>query len=262
MEVIRKFGLTFLLCIVYALDAAHIIFDLGGVLINPDKTAVAMKAGPIRLGLYALTHRQSPRTALYNILDSVEPDTTSIVKTYDENGEPLPGLMCDLLRGIPSKRILERIQEKITTNHALWPLATAIFEPKFMASAQLIVENGKKFVEECIEQGHNVYILSNWDSESFTYLCQQYPEFFGLFSGIVISGDCRLLKPDAHIYTHFLLEYELDPNKCFFIDNQIENVTAAANIGVSGTVVTTKRGAPDFDKVRADLTVWLRGKLP
>lgn len=241
---------------------SNIIFDLGGVLLVPNKSAMAMKAGPLSLAGYALSHMENPRTAFYNILNTIDPYTHTTVKPYDENGTKLPEIMCDWLKGVPSKKILGAIEQAMTTSHTLWPLATAIFEPKFMASAQQLVKNGKKFVQECIEQGHCVYILSNWDAESFTYLQEKYPEFFGLFSGIIISGDCKLLKPDPSIFKHLLFTYNLDEKTCFFIDNQIENVTAASTIGISGSVVENDwRGRPDFKKVRTDLHAWIKQQL-
>lgn len=251
-----KLNLFFLSMIPAGLLPANIIFDLGGVLLEPNKTAVAMKAGPLSLGFYAIAHMANPRTSLFNILNEIDPYTESVITTYDETGKPLPGIMCDWLRGIPSKKILGKIEEKMTTKHALWPLVNAIFEPQSMASTELIIESGKKFVQECIEQGHCVYILSNWDAESFTYMQQQYPDFFGLFSGIVISGDCGLLKPDPNIYRHLLRQYQLDPRECFFIDNQVENIAAAATVGIQGGLVQNAKGRPDFDQVRKDINDW------
>jgi FMN phosphatase YigB (HAD superfamily) len=251
-----KVTLLFLSILPAILFPGNIIFDLGGVLIEPSKTAVTMKAGPLTLGFYALAHMENPRTSLYNILNEIDPYTESAITTYDENGTPLPGIMCDWLKGITSKKILSKIEERMSKKHALWPLANTIFEPQSMASTEHIIESGKAFVQECIEQGHCVYILSNWDAESFTYMQQQYPDFFGLFSGIVISGDCGLLKPDPNIYRHFLMQYQLDPKECFFIDNQVENVTAAATIGIKGSFVRTLKGAPDFYQIRRDLNAW------
>ena len=258
MNYMNRGCISLISCLMFFLGAtlypANIIFDLGGVLIMPNKSAVAMKAGPLSLGLYAISHMENPRKAFFNILDDIEPYTNTEIKAYDENGVEIPGIMCDWLKGIPSTKILGKIEDEMTSRHALWPLAKAIFEPKAMASAQLIIKKGQKFVQECIEQGHYVYILSNWDPESFTYLQQQYPEFFSLFSGIVISGDCGLLKPDPAIFKHLLREFKLDPKNCFFIDNQQENITAALTVGISGSLVDAK---PDFNKIREDLSAWL-----
>lgn len=265
MNCIRRVSILFFslaLLMESKIFTANIIFDLGGVLFLPNKSAVAMKAGPLTLGWYALSHMENPRTAFFNILDAIEPYTDTNTKPYDETGIQLPGIMCDWLKGIPSKKILGKIKKEITTTHSLWSLASAIFEPQCMAATQNLIDSGKQFVQECIEQGHCVYILSNWDPESFTYLQEQYPEFFSLFSGIVISGDCGLLKPDPAIFMHLLLEYKLDPKSCFFIDNQEENVTAAYTVGIRGSVLQENwRGKPDFAHVRIDLTSWIKQQL-
>lgn len=258
---IRIFFLSLAILLTPTLFSANIIFDLGGVLLEPNKTAIVMKAGPLSLAWYSISHLENPRTAFFNILSEIDSYTepNNDIQTLDENGVPIPKIMCDWLKGIPSKKILGKIKKTMSTEHSLWPLATAIFDPQSMASTQKIIESGKKFVEECIEQGHCVYIISNWDLESFTFMQEQYPEFFCLFSGIVISGDCGLLKPDPEIYKHFLLEYKLDPKTCFFIDNQPENVLAAGKLGITGSVVQTKlSGNPDFKKVQKELRNWDR----
>lgn len=261
MNIFQKTILVLLTIAFKPICPAHIIFDLGGVLVEPNKMAVARKAGIFNLILYALSHMENPRTSLYNILNTLEPFTKSTITTYDENQMPLPGIMCDWLRGIPSKKILDKIEEAMIKNPVLWSLSQAIFEPHNMAKTQRIIQIGQKFVEECIENGHDVYILSNWDPESFSILEKQYPEFFRLFSGIVISGDCGVLKPHPFIYAHLLTEFNLDPKECFFLDNQIENVVAAEALGISGALVKTKKGKPDFNQIRNSLTQWIKEQL-
>lgn len=239
------------------MGAAHIIFDLGGVLLNPNKSAVAHKAGLLKLAFFALSTMENPRSTFFNILSEINPYSDTDIIPCDETGAQLPGIMCDWLKGIPSKKILKKIEQKLTTAHPLWDLANAIFEPKSMADTQKLIKEGQMFVQECIAQGHCVYVLSNWDAESFTHLYMKYPEFFSLFSGIVISGDCGLLKPDPKIYQHLLLEYGIHASECFFIDNQPENIYGASQTGIAGSVLNLKKGKPDFDSVRTDLYTWL-----
>jgi HAD superfamily hydrolase (TIGR01509 family) len=239
------------------IGAAHMIFDLGGVLFNTNKSAVTHKAGLLKLAFFALSTMSNPvqHFLLYWAKLTLIPKTEII--PCDETGQQLPEIMCDWLKGIPSKKILAKIEQKLTTAHPLWDLANAIFEPKSMAETQELIKEGTMFVQECIAQGHCVYILSNWDAESFTHIYMKYPEFFSLFSGIVISGDCGLLKPDPKIYQHLLLEYGLDASECFFIDNQPENIYGALQTGIAGSVLNLKKGKPDFDSVRCDLDTWI-----
>jgi HAD superfamily hydrolase (TIGR01509 family) len=247
-----------LLCILtFNLRTAHIIFDLGGVLLKPNKSAIKHKAGFLNLAFYALSTMENPRTALFNTLQEITPYSDTEIIPLDETGTELPGLMCDWLKGIPSKKIRAKIEQKITKSHLLWPLVNTIFEPRSMADTQELIEEGTQFVQECIAQGHCVYILSNWDAESFTYVYMKYPEFFSLFSGIVISGDCGLLKPDPKIYLHFMVEYGIEPSSCFFIDNQPENIQGASQVGIAGYVLRLKKGKPDFDSIRTNLQAWV-----
>lgn len=240
------------------LSPANIIFDLGGVLMETSKLKTVSHSGLLTLPLYALRTMQNPRTKLFDILDTIDPITRTWIKPYDELGNPLPDIMCDWLKGVPSSIILSRIQTVIDKSHPLWALSQAIFDPEQMAKTQYIISAGKKFVEECIEQGHCLYILSNWDPESFALLRQRFPDFFGLFSGIIISGDCGILKPDPAIYQYLLKEFSLDPKTCFFIDNQQENVVAANCAGIHGYLVKKNwSGRPHFKKVGKVLTHWL-----
>ena len=146
------------------------------------------------------------RTALFDFLNNVELFTNTPIKPCDELGHELPGIMCDWLKGSPSDEILKQIKKSAHINRPLWQLAQAIFNPETMAQSQTLIPEGQEMVERCIKNGHKVYILSNWDGESFGQIQERYPEFFDKFSGIILSGECGLLKPDPAIYKHLLDE--------------------------------------------------------
>lgn len=237
----------------------NIIFDLGGVLLRTDKLVTAKKAGLLSLPIYSLTHFKNPRTALFEMLNSIEPFTVTTIKPCDETGRELPGIMCDWLKGIPSEDILKRIE--YSNNKQLKPLlrlAKAVFDPETMANSHSIIPACKELIDQCVKQGHKVYILSNWDAQSFGKIQQRYSAFFDQFSGIVLSGECGLLKPDPAIYMYLINEYKLDPSACFFIDNQQENITGAQISGIKGCLLTSSwSGKLNFEKIQEELTTWL-----
>lgn len=236
----------------------NIIFDLGGVLLRTNKMVTAQKAGILSLPFYAIFHFKNPRKALFELLNSIEPYTTTTIKPRDEHDNELPDIMCDWLKGIPSHSILKKIRPYAHKVKPLWKLAKAIFDPYTMASSHALIASAQEFVEKCIKQGHSVYILSNWDAESFEYIQRRHKKFFAQFSGIVLSGECGLLKPDPAIYNYMLDTYNLDPATCFFIDNQHENITGAQNVGINSALVTTTWASkPDFTKVEQQLNAWL-----
>lgn len=70
-------------------------------------------------------------------------------------------------------------------------------------------------------------------NECFVYLNQQY-DFWNKFKGIVVSGDIKLIKPDPKIYTYTLDKFKLAPKETIFIDDMLENITAARKIGIFG----------------------------
>lgn len=79
--------------------------------------------------------------------------------------------------------------------------------------------------------GHRLYCLSNMPSLSMEHLERVY-DFWGLFSGKVISSRVGYCKPEPAIYEHLLATYELDPARTIFIDDVEANVVAAATFGI------------------------------
>lgn len=77
---------------------------------------------------------------------------------------------------------------------------------------------------------YKLFGLTNWSTETLPIARQRF-SFFDLFAGIVISGEEKMVKPDSKIY-HLLLErYSLDANHSLFIDDSIENVQTALQMG-------------------------------
>ena len=237
---------------------AHIFFDLGGVLLEPD-IATIIRHDPLNLIYCFLRHGGNPRKALFAKLATVEPFMDYPITIFDEQGNEVPPIFRDFLAGLSADQILTRISLEWSKSDSLYKMARLIFDPTIFAKSQKFIAPGVRFVEECIEQGHCVYILSNWDAESFTFLQDLYPEFFGLFSGIIISGDCHLLKPDPAIYTYAIKKFELDPRDCIFIDNQEENILAATNAtGMHGILCPPRmNNKPNFAYVHQQFNQWI-----
>ena len=78
--------------------------------------------------------------------------------------------------------------------------------------------------------GVPLYALSNWSSETFAMTRDRFP-FLDWFDGIVISGDVGAVKPDRRMFETLLERFAIDPRHCVFIDDQPDNVEAAALLG-------------------------------
>jgi putative hydrolase of the HAD superfamily len=81
------------------------------------------------------------------------------------------------------------------------------------------------------KRGVPLYCLSNMSSATFQYLRQRYP-FWGLFRGIVISGDIKLMKPEREIFDYLLGKYGLVASETVFVDDHAANIEAARSLGL------------------------------
>lgn len=80
--------------------------------------------------------------------------------------------------------------------------------------------------------GYGVYLLTN-AGPSFRRYCERIPAWEH-FSGVVVSCEEHLLKPDARIYQLLCERYGLDPATCLFVDDVEVNVEGAVRAGMQG----------------------------
>ena len=84
---------------------------------------------------------------------------------------------------------------------------------------------------------YKLFVLSNFHYPAFDYIFKNW-EFFKYFDGKVVSGHCKLLKPEKKIYELLCLTYSLKPNECVFIDDTKVNIEAAEEFGINGIHLT------------------------
>ena len=84
---------------------------------------------------------------------------------------------------------------------------------------------------------YKLFVLSNFHYPAFDYIFKNW-EFFKYFDGKVVSGHCKLLKPEKKIYELLCLTYSLKPNECVFIDDTKVNIESAEKFGIRGIHLT------------------------
>jgi epoxide hydrolase-like predicted phosphatase len=97
-----------------------------------------------------------------------------------------------------------------------------LFEPS-KKTLDVIRELGKKF---------KLYLLSNsceWSEESY-----KFHGVNSLFEKEFFSHKVGLAKPDIKIYELAIKDIGLKPEEIIFIDDKLDNVTAANNAGLNG----------------------------
>ena len=259
MKTINRSFLTLILHLLIhtqAYSGPAIIFDLNGVLFTTNTRAALWHLGPAKIAHYQLVYGKNPlrlKAKLYEILNALiaNNDTTTIL---DDAAIPMPKLMQQWLIGTTDgQSIIEDINRYIEQQDTLHPnslgndlvrnLAQIIFDPATFVATRSVIWDGIYFALECKQAGYQIYILSNWDADSFTLLYAQYKDIFDHFDGIMISGTQQTMKPLPTIFHKLLHLYDLTPADCIFIDDQQENIDTAASLGIK-TVLCPTTGYP------------------
>lgn len=92
------------------------------------------------------------------------------------------------------------------------------------------IEENVKLVPKLKQKGFKLYILSNFSEKNFELVYNKY-DFFKLFDGMVISSHVKLAKPQKEIYLELIKKYSLKPEENIFVDDKLENVSAAQRLG-------------------------------
>lgn len=90
-----------------------------------------------------------------------------------------------------------------------------------------------KIIQDLKKNNYRLIALTNWSAETFPIAIKKY-KFLELFEGIVVSGEIKMLKPFKEIYDYTIEKYNLDPKKCVFIDDRLDNVEGGVICGING----------------------------
>ncbi|MEO5563584.1 MAG: HAD family phosphatase [Chitinophagaceae bacterium] len=79
---------------------------------------------------------------------------------------------------------------------------------------------------------YKIYALTNWQAGLFDIALVRY-NFLHWFDGRVVSGEEKMRKPFPEFYQRLLDRYHVDPKKALFIDDNLRNVKAAQELGIT-----------------------------
>lgn len=92
------------------------------------------------------------------------------------------------------------------------------------------IEENVRLIPKLKQKSFKLYILSNFSEKNFELVYSKY-DFFKLFDGMVISSHVKLAKPQKEIYLELIRRYSLKPEESIFVDDKLENVSAARSLG-------------------------------
>ncbi|MBL8103544.1 MAG: HAD-IA family hydrolase, partial [Anaerolineales bacterium] len=78
--------------------------------------------------------------------------------------------------------------------------------------------------------GWPLYLLSNFSAEKFDIVKQRY-DFLKLFDDMIVSGEHKLVKPNADIFAFTLNRIQRKASECLFIDDSLPNIRTANKMG-------------------------------
>jgi len=130
--------------------------------------------------------------------------------------------------------------------------AAAELSEKFPEYAALIAAWGERFgetitdpvpgvheiVAELDEKGVPLYAITNFSADFWKPFHEKEHVFFAHFRDIIVSGEVKLLKPDAAIYYLALDRFRLRPDEALFIDDRRMNVFGAEAVGMKAHLFT------------------------
>lgn len=192
-----------------------VVFDLGGVLIDWDPRHLYRK--------------------LFDDPDALERFLANVV-TAEWNER------------LDAGRSLAEATAELSTRHPeLAPQIRAWRERWIETIAGPIAETAR-VLHELAERGTHLVALTNWSAETFP-LVRHDPayDFFARFERIYVSGELRLIKPDAVIFAHVEDDLGRRGDALYFIDDNPRNIAAASARGWRTHRFT------DPDSLRADL---------
>jgi putative hydrolase of the HAD superfamily len=270
---LKKFILSSALCLNLATEAKVILWDLGGVLFEPDKIGVALEVGLQNFISHVFWDLRSPteiQAKIFDVISHLEFDEHARTDVAgSSHGLALPPIMCRWQAGtITGKEIIARAQSVINKLYRydyfdskvqkdlISKCIQAMFDPEILARNIYPAEEGIKLLQESYrmktEQGapvHRQFVFSNWDHLSFNLCKKQHGSIFRYFEAIVISGHIKRIKPNQDAFEYLTNTYHLDPQECILIDDQEVNVRAARAYGIQAVLIQNG----DYEQLRGDL---------
>lgn len=86
---------------------------------------------------------------------------------------------------------------------------------------------------QSLRPAYKTALLSNaWTGTRKTL--DEYYNCLGIFDHVIISAEVKLAKPNPAIYWLMLNQLQVAPQEAIFVDDLIENIQAACDLGING----------------------------
>ncbi len=119
----------------------------------------------------------------------------------------------------------------LSAEHPTYTEEIAAYDTRWHETIPGAIDGSVDILESLHKKNVPLYAITNWNQDKFRETRLRFP-FLNLFRDIVVSGDERLIKPDAAIYETCLKRNKLMASECLFIDDSEKNVRGAEAVGM------------------------------
>ena len=109
--------------------------------------------------------------------------------------------------------------------------AIEAFYGRFLEMIEGTYEKNVKLAMDLKQKGYSIYVLSNFPGDQYDKY-EKHNSFLQIFDDKIISGHVGLAKPDIKIYQLAIDKFHLVPERSLFIDDKIENIEGAKQLGI------------------------------
>jgi 2-haloacid dehalogenase len=109
----------------------------------------------------------------------------------------------------------------------------------FARSVPTAIEGTWALVDRLRDRGVPLHAITNWSAETFPTGRAMHPRLDTAFGVTVVSGEEKLLKPDARIFDTLCRRAGVSAADCLFIDDSAKNVDGARAAGMDAVQFTT-----------------------
>jgi putative hydrolase of the HAD superfamily len=196
----------------------NIIFDLGGVLLdwNPDKILQSFYSDSASRTLLMDELFLHPEWRAFNRGGLREAELVASVR--GRTGRPVAELTA----------LLHAVRESLVT------------KPDTVA-----------LLRSLHRRGIPLYCLSDMPVSVYAHVRLRH-EFWDAFSGIVISGEVKMMKPEREVFQHLLTRFKLEARQTVFVDDLPLNIEGARAVGLHAIqFIDAAQCARDLDALLA-----------
>jgi putative hydrolase of the HAD superfamily len=87
---------------------------------------------------------------------------------------------------------------------------------------------------DTLQKKYRLFLFSNTDKLHFPYIWKTYPALHIFSKNLMLSYELKSVKPCKESYIRAINKFNLKAEECIIIDDKLENVMAARQLGIAG----------------------------